>query len=104
LKILKLANCELGSHAIPTVVFSRLKNLEELEVSNMNVDTIFDIMKEEMKGCTFSLKKMTLNNLPNLTKVWRDKNPEGIFSFQSLQEVVVNNCEILETLFPSWLK
>lgn len=100
LKILKLANCELGSHAIPTVVFSSLKNLEELEVSNTNVETIFDIMDEEMKGYTFLLKKMTLNNLPNLKKVWRDENPEGIFSSQNLQEVVVNNCEILETLFP----
>ncbi|XP_027907853.1 uncharacterized protein LOC114167100 isoform X3 [Vigna unguiculata] len=47
LKILKLANCELGSHAIPTVVFSSLKNLEELEAN-----FILESLKLDWKNTT----------------------------------------------------
>ncbi|KAL3009270.1 hypothetical protein AAZX31_07G074700 [Glycine max] len=101
LKTLKLVNC-IESNAIPTVVFSSLKNLEELEVSSTNVEVIFGIMEADMKGYTLRLKKMTLDNLPNLIQVW-DKDREGILSFQNLQEVLVANCEKLKTVFPTEL-
>ncbi|KAL2337373.1 hypothetical protein Fmac_011819 [Flemingia macrophylla] len=102
LKTLKLAKCELGLHAIPTVVFPSLKNLEELEVSDTKVQVIFgSITETDMKGYTFPLKKLTLRGLADLRDIWVwDWDYEGFLSFQNLQEVLVTNCLGLKTLFP----
>ncbi|XP_029127696.1 uncharacterized protein LOC114916014 [Cajanus cajan] len=99
LKILKLVNCELESHAIPTAVFPSLKNLEELEVRNTNVEVIFGMQETELKDYPFPLKKLTLVDLPKLIQVW-DKDREVMLSFLNLQQVLVTHCERLKTLFP----
>ncbi|CAJ1949988.1 unnamed protein product [Sphenostylis stenocarpa] len=101
LKTLVLTNCQYGANAIPTNLFTGLKNLEELEVSSSTiVNVIFDKFEtDKMKGYTFPLKKLILRGLPNLKHVW-DKDQERIFSFQNLQQVCVTDCHKLETLFP----
>ncbi|XP_022635602.1 uncharacterized protein LOC106758399 [Vigna radiata var. radiata] len=90
---------------IPFHVLPYLKNLEELNVHSSDaVKVIFDIDENEdkTKGIVSSLKKLTLNKLSNLKHVWKE-NSTGIISFHNLQEVVVNDCGSLITLFSSSL-
>ncbi|WVZ08234.1 hypothetical protein V8G54_021580, partial [Vigna mungo] len=90
---------------IPFHMLPYLKNLEELNVHSSDaVKVIFDIDESEdkTKVIVSSLKKLTLNNLPNLKHVWKESST-GIISFHNLQEVVVNDCGSLITLFSSSL-
>jgi len=90
---------------IPSHVIPYLKSLEELNVHSSDVvQVIFDIDESEVKtkGIVLGLKKLALNKLSNLKCVWKE-NPEGIVSFPNLQEVVVNDCGSLVTLFSSSL-
>ncbi|XP_068488939.1 uncharacterized protein [Phaseolus vulgaris] len=89
---------------IPSHVLLHLKNLKELNVHSSDaVEVIFDIEIEiKMKRIIFCLKKLTLKYLPNLKCVWK-KNLEGTINFPNLQEVVVNDCGSLVTLFSSSL-
>ncbi|KAK7340193.1 hypothetical protein VNO77_20889 [Canavalia gladiata] len=88
---------------IPSHVLPHLKGLEELQVHSCRaVEAIFDvdhIETKKAKGIVSRLKKLTLNDLPNLKCVW-NKNPQGFVSFPSLQEVTVNDCGNLATLLP----
>ncbi|WVZ06066.1 hypothetical protein V8G54_019412 [Vigna mungo] len=90
---------------IPFHVLPYLKNLEKLNVHSSDaVKVIFDIdeIEDKTKGIVSSLRKLTLNNLSNLKHVWKE-NSTGIISFHNLQEVVVNGCGSLITLFSSSL-
>jgi len=90
---------------IPSHVLPYLKNLEELNVHSSDaLQVIFNIDESEVKmnGTVFGLKKLTLENLSNLKYVWKE-NSTGIISFHNLQEVVVNGCGNLITLFSSSL-
>jgi len=86
-------------------VIPYLKSLEELNVHSSDVvQVIFDIDESEVKtkGIVLGLKKLALNKLSNLKCVWKE-NLGGIVSFPNLQEVVVNGCGSLVTLFSSSL-
>ncbi|KAL9315077.1 hypothetical protein ACSQ67_016078 [Phaseolus vulgaris] len=80
------------------------QSLEELEVYGCEkAKVVFDIHDIEMNktnGMVSRLKKLDLDELPNLTRVW-NKNPQGIVSFPYLQEVIVSDCSGITTLFPS---
>ncbi|KAG4937118.1 hypothetical protein JHK85_052037 [Glycine max] len=84
---------------------STIKKLfhQHIEVSNcQSVKAIFDMKgtKADMKpGSQFSLplKKLILNQLPNLEHIW-NPNPDEILS---LQEVCISNCQSLKSLFPT---
>ncbi|XP_052728349.1 uncharacterized protein LOC108328951 [Vigna angularis] len=87
---------------IPSHVLPYLKNLEELNVHNSDVvQVIFgsDEIEVETKEIIFGLEKLTLKHLSNLKCVWKE-NLEGIVSFSNLQEVEVDDCGSLVTLFP----
>ena len=47
-----------------------------------------------------SLERLWLSCLPKMKQVWK-KDPQGIFSFQNLQEISVWECESLQSLFPA---
>ena len=99
LKTLKLEKCKLESCAIPSKVFRCLKRLKELEVRDCkNITVIFEMNDPEFKG-TFQLKKLTLEELPDVTHVWQ-QDKEGIRSYQNLQQVTVTDCKKLKALFP----
>ncbi|XP_027188441.2 uncharacterized protein [Cicer arietinum] len=90
-------------HAIPSHLIPCFENLEELRVWNCSaVKVIVNIDGARVTKTLglFRLKKLSLNNLPILEHVW-DKDPEGILSFQALQEMHVDSCEILKYLFPT---
>lgn len=104
LKILTVNMVFKHDMIIPSHVLPYMKSLEELHVSECNaVKAIFDIDDTETKktkGTVFCLKKLNLDELPNLKCVW-NKNPQGIVSFPNLQEVSVTDCGSLTMLFPS---
>ncbi|MED6156588.1 hypothetical protein PIB30_015687 [Stylosanthes scabra] len=87
----------LPSHLLPFLV-----NLEELEVRKCNsVEVIFEVTDTPTNNnVVIPLKKLTLEYLPNLKKVW-NKDPKGsIISLPCLEEVVVNGCQSIRSLFP----
>uniref|UniRef100_A0A0R0FCI4 AAA+ ATPase domain-containing protein n=1 Tax=Glycine max TaxID=3847 RepID=A0A0R0FCI4_SOYBN len=103
LKSLTVVECESLSNVIHFYLLRFLCNLKEIEVSNcQSVKAIFDMKgtKADMKpGSQFSLplKKLILNQLPNLEHIW-NPNPDEILS---LQEVCISNCQSLKSLFPT---
>ncbi|KAH1199675.1 hypothetical protein GmHk_18G052976 [Glycine max] len=103
LKSLTVVKCESLSNVIPFYLLRFLCNLKEIEVSNcQSVKAIFDMKGTEadMKPSSqisLPLKKLILNQLPNLEHIW-DPNPDEILS---LQEVCISNCQSLKSLFPT---
>ena len=94
-----------GCHILPDVLLPLnllrfLTNLETMEVRNCDyVKAIFDV-KCTTKGTsfTFPLKKLTLSNFSNLENVWNEDAHE-ILSMHLLQEVHVEKCKHLKSLF-----
>ncbi|KAJ7950393.1 Disease resistance protein [Quillaja saponaria] len=102
LRYLVVEKCDFLSNAVlPSHLLHLLINLVELEVKDCDqVETIFEIkLQEERSNRATCLKKMTLNNLPKLKTVW-NKDSLGIFSFQNLKKVEVEDCAMLKYLFP----
>ncbi|MED6213766.1 hypothetical protein PIB30_096529, partial [Stylosanthes scabra] len=85
----------LPSHLLPFLV-----NLEKLEVRRCNsVEAIFEVKDTPTNNVVIPLKKLTLEYLPNLRNVW-SKDPKGsIISLPCLEEVVVNGCQSITSLF-----
>jgi len=105
LKKLEFGGASKREIVIPSHVLPYLKNLEELNVESCKrARIIFDIDDSETKtnGIVLGLKKLTLKGLSNMKSVW-NKNPRGIINFPSLEEVFVDGCGTLVTLFPSTL-
>ncbi|MED6112189.1 hypothetical protein PIB30_059419 [Stylosanthes scabra] len=87
-------NAILPSHLLPF-----LTGLEVLEVRRCNsVEAIFEV-KDTPTNVVIPLKTMILEKLPTLRHVW-SKNPEGKLSHPDLEEVIVDECAILKSLFP----
>ncbi|KAL5166948.1 putative disease resistance protein [Glycine soja] len=103
LKSLTVVECESLPNVIPFYLLRFLCNLKEIEVSNcQSVKAIFDMKGAEadMKPASqisLPLKKLILNQLPNLEHIW-NTNPDEILS---LQEVSISNCQSLKSLFPT---
>ncbi|KAI4354201.1 hypothetical protein L6164_003091 [Bauhinia variegata] len=106
LETLVVENCNFLSNVIPSYLVPYLKKLKKLQVKNcIQAEVIFDInamntatIKEE----SFPLEMLILDMLPNLKHVW-NTDPEGIISFQNLQEVQVTRCTHLKNLFTTSL-
>ncbi|KAL1329621.1 hypothetical protein HN51_046745 [Arachis hypogaea] len=102
LESLTLSGIEFELYAIPSNVLCCLKRLKELTVRDCDkIKSIFEMNDTVFRG-TFQLKKLYLDWLPNMTHVWEMDN-QGISCFQNLQEVIVESCDKLETLFPTAL-
>nr|KYP54340.1 Disease resistance protein RPS2 [Cajanus cajan] len=100
--ILKLDKCTLP-YAIPSGILPCLKNLRELEVRYSDkVKGIFEVNDIEIMDTASQLKILTLEGLSELTHVW-EKNSPGVPIFQNLQQIVVSDCENLQTLIPASL-
>ncbi|XP_022635604.1 uncharacterized protein LOC106759214 isoform X2 [Vigna radiata var. radiata] len=103
LKSLTVVECESFPNVIPFHLLPFLCNLKEIEVSNcQSVKAIFDVNGEgaDMKPISLPLKKLVLNQLPNLEHIW-NLNPDEILSLQDLQQVSISNCQTLKSLFPT---
>ncbi|RDX82031.1 hypothetical protein CR513_37228, partial [Mucuna pruriens] len=73
-----------------------------LEVSDCSAaQVIFNINDNSVtQALGIRLKKLSLTRLRKLEHVW-DKDPEGIISLQVLQDMCVESCHWLESLFPT---
>ena len=100
---LVVSQCDNLVHVIPSHLLPCFGNLEELNVTGCSaVKVIFNIndARETKALGTFRLKKLFLYKLPILEHVW-DKDPEGNFCLQVLQEMSVIECDTLKYLFPA---
>ncbi|MCH80412.1 disease resistance protein, partial [Trifolium medium] len=98
---LKLVNCDITPYAIPSNILPCLKSLKELEVQSCKkVKVVF--AKNDTEEIPTKLNNLTLGNLSELTLLW-EKNFQGILKFQNLQQISVNDCKNIQTLFPDIL-
>ncbi|KAG2380649.1 Disease resistance protein [Vigna angularis] len=110
LESLTMDGCEFLSYVVlPFSLLPFLTSLETLEVRNCDsVKSIFDVKcTAQSRDVTsigqtlpFSLKKLTISKLPNLKNVWNE-DPQVIVSMNHLQEVCVEKCEGLTSVFPA---
>ncbi|MED6133978.1 hypothetical protein PIB30_033205 [Stylosanthes scabra] len=106
LKILFVEKCEFTSVVIPSHILSLLCKLEELVVRQCDsVKAIFEVRHEaedtQINSLRSSLKKLTIEQLPNLEHIWDSDPTQQISCFHSFQEVYVHGCNSLEYLFPA---
>ncbi|XLT76164.1 hypothetical protein HN873_032438 [Arachis hypogaea] len=105
IKSLVVKRCGYLVHVIPSHLLHCFKNLEDLQVSDCDeVQVIFNMDESNNKQVTKAmglsrLKKLSLENLPNLEHVW-DIDPKGIIHFQALQDLNIDICDSLEYVFP----
>ncbi|XP_061345977.1 uncharacterized protein LOC133291694 [Gastrolobium bilobum] len=89
----------LPSHLLPVLI-----NLEELQVRKCNlVKAIFDhmiYMGTAPEPLSIRLKKLILDQLPCLEHIW-NKDPQGSLSLPFLEEVWVDGCKSMKSLFPA---
>jgi len=102
LRSLSVDGCHFLSDALlPCNLLPFLTNLETLDVRNCDsVKTIFDMTCATQYPMTFPVKELKLFKLSNLKNVW-NKDPTGVISMQHLQEVFVDGCPCLISVFPS---
>ncbi|MED6137117.1 hypothetical protein PIB30_061975 [Stylosanthes scabra] len=104
LESLVVYQCDFLSEVIPANLIPFLNNMQKLEVQKCrSVKTIFGVkcLKKDrtLLPIKFSLKELVLEKLPNLESIWNE-DPDGTFQFQLLQEVRVDTCTSLTSLFP----
>jgi len=103
LDTLTVDNCQfLSDTVIPFHLLPLLPKLETLQVRNCDsVKTVFDVQSTtEGTLITFPLKKLVLSKLPNLENVWNEES-HGILCMQHLEEVHVEECKGLTSVFPA---
>ncbi|XP_027351357.1 uncharacterized protein LOC113862472 [Abrus precatorius] len=99
---------DLYFHNDLNTTMERLFHRKKIEVRNcQSVKAIFDVkdIGADMKTTfqlSLPLKKLILNQLPNLEYIW-NMNPDEILSFQDLEEVYIDSCQSLKSLFPTSL-
>ncbi|MED6108932.1 hypothetical protein PIB30_028914 [Stylosanthes scabra] len=104
LESLVVHQCDFLSEVIPANLLPFLNNMQKLEVQKCRyVKTIFDVKcitkDKPLLPIKFSLKELVLEKLPNLESIWNE-DPDGILHFQLLQQVRVDTCKSLTSLFP----
>ncbi|KAJ7942926.1 Disease resistance protein [Quillaja saponaria] len=104
LKLLKIQCCMKLQTVVPSHMLRKPQNLEILTVGDCSsLKEIFRLdAGDEAHGnhVVTQLKNLSLDRLSKLKHIW-NRDPEGIFSFQTLQVVKVNECEMLENIFPA---
>ncbi|XP_057742175.1 uncharacterized protein LOC130960738 [Arachis stenosperma] len=97
LAILVVKGCDefFTTAILPSHLLPFLSTLQELEVRECNsVEAIFEV-KDTPANIVIPLKKLTLEKLPTLSHVWKGK-----LSLPKLEEVIVDECASLKSLFP----
>ncbi|RYR24640.1 hypothetical protein Ahy_B02g058150 isoform E [Arachis hypogaea] len=93
-----------NAHAIPSNVLCCLKSLQELEVWRCeSIESIFEMDDTKSWESSFKLKKLSLKHLPSLKSVWQHDKGEILLGFQNLQQVTINGCSKLTSVFPTVL-
>ena len=105
LQTMKVELCENLMKIFQVNMLSRFQSLESLVVDDCgSIQEIFEPQGQEVMEThavtVTQLTKLVICRLPKLKRVW-NKDPQGTFSFQNLQEIVVGECESLKSLFPT---
>jgi hypothetical protein len=83
----------------------RFQSLEKLVVQDCgSLQEIFELQGQDVRETqavtAIPLKELNLYRLPKMKQVW-NKDPQGVFSFQNLQKIIVGECESLKSLLPA---
>uniref|UniRef100_A0A7N2L439 Disease resistance protein At4g27190-like leucine-rich repeats domain-containing protein n=1 Tax=Quercus lobata TaxID=97700 RepID=A0A7N2L439_QUELO len=105
LQSLSVEYCENLVNIFESNMLTRFQSLERLEVSYCgSLQEVFELQRHDVieshAVTAIPLKRLMLHSLPKMKRVW-NKDPQGIFSFQNLQEISVLECESLQSLFPA---
>ncbi|XP_052113042.1 uncharacterized protein LOC107473399 isoform X3 [Arachis duranensis] len=93
-----------NTHAIPSNVLCCLKSLQELRVKwGRTIESIFEMDDTKSWESSFQLKKLSLTDLPSLKSVWQHDKGEILLGFQNLQQVTIEDCHKLTSVFPTVL-
>ena len=97
--------CENLVNIFESNMLTRFQSLERLYVEYCgSLQEVFELQRHNVREShvliAIPLKILTLRRLPKMKQVW-NKDPQGIFSFQNLQEISVWECESLQSLFPA---
>ena len=108
LQLLRVEFCENLMSIFQSNTLTRFHSLEKLYVHDCgSLQGIFELQGQDVRETqavtTIPLKVLKLRRLPKMKQVW-NKDPQGIFSFQNLQEIYVVECESLKSLFPANLE
>ena len=103
LQLLEVKFCKNLMGIFQSNMLTRFQSLEKLLVHDCgSLQEIFELegqnVRELQAVTTIPLKVLKLRRLPKMKQVW-NKDPQGIFSFQNLQEIFVVECESLKSLF-----
>ena len=106
LQKLEVVSCENLTNIFQSNMLTRFQSLEKLIVEDCgSLQEIFELEGQDVRETyavrTFPLKELELSGLPKLKNVWNNKDPQGFFSFQNLQKILVGQCESLKSLFPA---
>ncbi|WMV42695.1 hypothetical protein MTR67_036080 [Solanum verrucosum] len=100
IRTLEVGECpNLKDSLLPPNLIQRMPNLEEIKVTGTSINSVFGF-----DGITFQggqlrkLKRLTLQNLSQLTSLW--KGPSELVMFHRLEVVKVSQCENLRFIFP----
>ncbi|KAM3749123.1 hypothetical protein ACB098_05G158900 [Castanea mollissima] len=105
LQSLFVQDCENLVNIFESNMLTRFQSLERLKVYYCgSLQEVFELQRHNVREShvvtTIPLKSLRLRRLPKMKQVW-NKDPQGIFSFQNLQEIFVWECESLQSLFPA---
>ena len=105
LQLMMVQFCESLMNIFQVNMLSRFQRMECLVVDDCDsLEEIFELQGQEVTEThavtVTQLKKLFIHRLPKLKRVW-NKDPQGMFSFPNLQEIVAVECESLKSLFPT---
>ena len=105
LQSLLVQHCENLVNIFESNMLTRFQSLERLDVRYCgSLQEVFELQRHDIREShvvtTIPLKRLWLSCLPKMKQVWNN-DPQGIFSFQNLQEISVCECESLQSLFPA---
>ncbi|KAJ8555428.1 hypothetical protein K7X08_012924 [Anisodus acutangulus] len=99
-KTLEVGECpNLKDSLLPPNLIQRMPNLEDVQVIGSSIKAVFGFEGIKVQGGQLrKLKRLTLQNLPQLTSLW--KGHSEIVMFHRLEVVNVSKCENLRYIFP----
>ncbi|XP_058000235.1 uncharacterized protein LOC110660411 isoform X2 [Hevea brasiliensis] len=105
LKSLSIFFCPRLVTVFPLAVLERFQRLEKLDLwSCDSVQEIYQLqgynVKEVNVAAAFELRDLLIFCCHSLKHIWSE-DPQGVFTFQNLESVIVTGCNVLKNIFPA---
>ncbi|XP_022719621.1 uncharacterized protein LOC111277438 [Durio zibethinus] len=89
----------------PSNFLGTFQRLHTLTVSNCgSLEQVFELQTLSMEKThvvASKLRELNISRLPRLRYIWCTKDPQGIFTFENLRILDVDNCRSLKNVFPA---